>query len=165
MAPRRYGLVSDTHGRVHADLFRIFSGVDCILHSGDVGGEDVLMELRLIAPVHAVRGNVDEFGSGLAPSLRVELPLGIVGLRHGHEDPSAQPQRVRSLLDYFGEPAPRVIMHGHSHLQYLEHRAGTWIVNPGSAGKPRLNTVASVCVLEWNDIGDTLAWQFHPLSW
>jgi len=165
MTIHRYGLISDTHGRVHPDVFPLFSGVECILHAGDVGSEDVLMELNLIAPVHAVRGNVDEMGSGLPRSLRVPLAFGEAAIRHGHEDPSSQPARIDSLLAHFGTPAPRLLMHGHSHLQYLEFRQGMWIVNPGSAGKPRFGTRASVVVLEWNEAGDTYQFRFHPLTW
>ena len=59
-APLVIGLISDTHGQVRADVHRALAGVDFILHAGDVCGDEVLMELELIAPVVAVYGNCDD---------------------------------------------------------------------------------------------------------
>src|SRR5690606_23566081 len=55
----RVGLISDTHGRLRPEVFDIFAGVDRIVHAGDVGDRDILIELAAIAPVTAVWGNVD----------------------------------------------------------------------------------------------------------
>src|SRR5258708_11069924 len=57
----RIGVISDTHGLLRPEVFEAFRGVDHILHGGDIGGEDVLVELRAIAPVTACAGNVDGF--------------------------------------------------------------------------------------------------------
>ena len=55
----RIGLISDTHGLVRASVHPALAGVEMILHAGDVGGDEILEELRLIAPVHVVAGNTD----------------------------------------------------------------------------------------------------------
>jgi putative phosphoesterase len=164
MSLLRLGLISDTHGRVHRDVHTHFAGVQAILHAGDVGGADVIAELETIAPLHAVRGNVDGDGEGLRPAERVPFAFGSVGIRHGHEDPSEPKAKADSLLRHFADPAIRLILTGHSHLQSLDYRRGVWIVNPGSAGRPRLNTVASLCVLEWNSAADAFSFCFHQLS-
>ena len=62
----RIGVISDTHGLLRPEVFEAFKSVDHILHSGDIGGEDVLDELRAIAPVTACAGNVDGFRCGEA---------------------------------------------------------------------------------------------------
>ena len=80
------GLISDTHGLVRADVHRALAGVEMILHAGDVGGSEILDELALIAPVHAVLGNTD---SPFELPLPLALDLTLGGLRihvsHGHE--------------------------------------------------------------------------------
>ena len=57
----KIGIISDTHGSTPSDLYEKLSGVDCILHAGDLGSPDVLLDLEVIAPVHAVCGNIDFF--------------------------------------------------------------------------------------------------------
>jgi len=57
----RLGIISDTHGKLRPEVFDLFSGVDHILHAGDVGSADILTELEVLAPVTAVYGNVDDF--------------------------------------------------------------------------------------------------------
>ncbi len=165
MAKRRFGLLSDTHGAVHPALFERLADVENILHAGDVGGEDVLAELRLLASTHAVCGNVDYPSADLPETRVVDLPFGRVGIAHGHRYPTDREARARALLDTFAPNDVRVILHGHSHLQLLDFRNGVWVVNPGSAGHPRFRTVASFCLLEWESDHDLLRFDFQPLSW
>ena len=93
------GLVSDTHGLVRPEVFDALAGVELILHAGDVGGLDVLDELRAMAPVRAVYGNTDSPGQ---PGLAAEIGLRIEGLTihvsHGHE--LGQPTVERLLRRY-----------------------------------------------------------------
>ncbi len=66
------GLISDTHGLLRPEVFDVFHGVDLILHAGDVGGREIVTQLRTIAAVHAVYGNTDRPGEpGLADSIDV----------------------------------------------------------------------------------------------
>lgn len=165
MALHRFGLISDTHGSVHLDIHKIFAGVEEIVHAGDVGGDQVLDELQIIAAVHAVAGNVDYTTEALPIQRIVELPFGKVAIAHGHRHPENKEARVKSLVETYKPKDVRIIMHGHSHQQYLEFRQGLFIVNPGAASRPRFGVMSSVCVLEWDSDRDLLRFDFQPLDW
>ena len=132
------GLVSDTHGLVRPGIFDALAGVSQILHAGDVGGRLVLDELRAIAPVAAVCGNVDPPG----PPLEAEFVLGVGGLTlhmsHGHELGSPTPEKL--LTRYTGD----IIIYGHTHKALVRRHNHRLVVNPGAAGPKRFNTVPSV---------------------
>jgi len=136
------GLISDTHGLVRADVHRALAGVELILHAGDVGGDEVLDELELIAPVLAVYGNTDAPGD---PRLAASIERTIGGLRihvsHGHELGSPTPKK---LLENY---AADVIVYGHTHQQYVSHADGRLVVNPGAAGPRRFKLEPSVARL------------------
>ena len=137
------GLISDTHGMVRASVHSALAGVELILHAGDVGGDAILDELALIAPVRAVYGNTDTPGD---PHLRASLEETIGGLRihvsHGHELGSPTPTR---LLEAY---AADVIVYGHTHKQLLARADdGRTLVNPGAAGARRFKLEPSVARL------------------
>lgn len=136
------GLISDTHGVVRAEVHTALAGVERILHAGDVGGDDILDELELIAPVAAVYGNTDAPGNG---RLRESLDLEIGGLRvhvsHGHEVGSPNPARLAARYD------ADVIVYGHTHRQIVERVGGQLVVNPGAAGPRRFDLVPCVAIL------------------
>lgn len=138
----RIGLISDTHGLVRATVHAALAGVERILHAGDVGGDDVLDELSLIAPVHAVFGNIDPPDN---PRLRDALDLVIGGVRihvsHGHELGVPRPERLLARYD------ADVIVYGHTHQQSVIHAAGRLVVNPGAAGPARFDLKPSVAIL------------------
>lgn len=140
--PRRIGLISDTHGLVRPGVHQALAGVELILHAGDVGGDDVLMELELIAPVRAVFGNTDLPGQ---PRLSAELELEADGVRvhvsHGHELGSPTPQ---ALLERYPHD---VIVYGHTHRQLITRADGRLVVNPGAAGPRRFDLQPSVAIL------------------
>jgi putative phosphoesterase len=132
------GLISDTHGLVRPEVFPALEGVELILHAGDVG-EDVLVELNAIAPVHAVRGNTDPEGfPGLEDALELELGGVKVHVSHGHEVGSPTPDKL--LAAY---PAD-VIVYGHTHKQLVVNVDGRWVINPGAAGAQRFKLKPSV---------------------
>lgn len=162
---KRYGLISDTHGVVHRDIHGIFDGVEAILHSGDVGGEDVFAELETIAPVHAVAGNVDPVGGTLPQELVIDLPFGTVAIAHGHHFPTDREKRAKALMDHFSAKTPRIHLFGHSHLPHMEWRSNTWLINPGSAGRRRFNQPVTVALLEWEKDHDLLRLAYHELEW
>src|SRR5688572_1794912 len=89
------GIIADTHGLVRPDVHDALAGVELILHAGDVGGDDVLDELALIAPVLAVRGNTDPSGE---PRLgaSIDRTIGDVSIHvsHGHEVGSPTPEKL-----------------------------------------------------------------------
>ena len=119
-----------------------------ILHAGDVGGDEVLDELGLIAPVQAVFGNTDAPG---APRLKESLELTVEGLRihvsHGHELGAPKPARLLSRY------AADVIVYGHTHVQLITRADGRLVVNPGAAGPARFDLVPSVAILEISGSG------------
>jgi uncharacterized protein len=137
------GLISDTHGLLRPDVHTALAGVELILHAGDVGGSDILLELELIAPVRAVFGNTDPPG---AMRLRESLDLTLGGLRvhvsHGHELGRPRPD---ALLEVYEAD---VIVYGHTHRQVI-HRAadGRLVINPGAAGHRRFELLPSVARL------------------
>jgi putative phosphoesterase len=136
------GLVSDTHGLVRSELHTVLAGVELILHAGDVGGDDVLDELELIAPVLAVYGNTDMPGDPrLAAAIEREFNGVSVHVSHGHEVGSPTPEKL--LARY---PA-QVIVYGHTHRQLVSHAEGRLVVNPGAAGARRFRLQPSVGVL------------------
>lgn len=137
------GLISDTHGLVRPDVHTALAGVELILHAGDVGGDDVLMELALIAPVRAVFGNTDPRDArGLADRIDDVFDGVRVHVSHGHE---LGAPRVEFLLAAYDAD---VIVYGHTHRQ-LVHRAadGRFVVNPGAAGQRRFDVTPSVARL------------------
>lgn len=139
------GLISDTHGVVRPGVHAALAGVDVILHAGDVGGEDVLAELALIAPVFAVRGNTDEPGGrGLVDRIDTSFEGVRIHVSHGHELGAPRPEAL--LATY---PDADVIVHGHTHAR-VEYRAGDGriVVNPGAAGESPRDATASVARLE-----------------
>ena len=140
------GLVSDTHGMVRPQLFDALAGVDRILHAGDVGPDDVLVELETIAPVSAVFGNTDLPGN---PRLTDELVLDIGGVSihvsHGHEFGSPTPAK---LLNVYTQ---RVLVYGHTHRQLITEADGRLVINPGAAGARRFDLCPSVARLTIED--------------
>ena len=139
IGPSVIGLISDTHGLVRADVHEALAGVTLILHAGDVGGDDVLDELALIAPVEAVYGNTDVPGNRrLSAAIDREIGGVRVHVSHGHEVGSPSPPR---LLERY---AADVIVYGHTHRQLVTRAEGRLVVNPGAAGPRRFDLQPSV---------------------
>jgi putative phosphoesterase len=162
----RIGVVSDTHGYFDPQLPARLQGVDEILHAGDVGSEAVLDQLRAIAPVHAVQGNVDPAALGLAPTLTRRL--GGIQIHMLHELPKphsairdwtqAAPLEGKSaehchrFLACFPEEC-RVVIFGHSHEPCAQILDGKLFFNPGSAGKKRFSLPRCCGLLEISSQG------------
>jgi uncharacterized protein len=136
------GLISDTHGLLRPGVHAALTGVELILHSGDVGGSEILDELRLIAPVKAVFGNTDPPDE---PDLAGELLVDIDGIRvhvsHGHEVGSPTPAKLAARYD------ADVVVFGHTHRQLVSRLGNQLFVNPGAAGPQRFNLTPSVARL------------------
>ena len=145
-ASRVIGLISDTHGLVRADVHTALAGVDLILHAGDVGGDDILDELALIAPVRAVYGNTDAPGQPrLTTSIDVDLAGVSVHVSHGHEVGSPTPAKL--LARYNAD----VIIYGHTHKPMIARADTRWVVNPGAAGPRRFDILPSVARMTIRD--------------
>jgi putative phosphoesterase len=137
------GLISDTHGLVRPEVFDAFTGVEMILHAGDVGGHEVLEALAAIAPVKAVYGNVDDPADPALARERTEVVGGvIIHVSHGHE--IGRPTAELVLSRYKGD----VIVFGHTHRAVLvRNDDGRVGVNPGAAGPRRFDIRPSVARL------------------
>ncbi len=135
----RLGLISDTHGLMRPEALEALRGVDHIIHAGDVGRPDVLNALRALAPVTAVRGNVD-----VTPPL-ANLPetqtvqLGGVEIHVLHKLTDLDPEHIRR--------GARVVIFGHTHEPEIETREDVLYINPGSAGPRRFRLPVTVCLL------------------
>jgi uncharacterized protein len=128
-APATIGLISDTHGLLRPEAVAGLKGSDLIIHAGDVGRPEILDELRRIAPVVAVRGNIDH-GDWAS-----KLPLTAVA-----EAGPAQIYVLHDLHELDFDPAAagfRMVVSGHSHKPASSNRSGVLYVNPGSAGPRR----------------------------
>ena len=133
------GLIADTHGLVRPDVHRALAGVELILHAGDVGGDDVLEELSLIAPVVAVYGNTDPPGQPhLSEAIDRRIGALAVHVSHGHEVGSPTPAKLLACY------AADVIVYGHTHRALVTRAEGRLVVNPGAAGPRRFNLTPSV---------------------
>jgi hypothetical protein len=134
------GIISDTHGLLRTGVHEALAGVDMILHAGDVGGDEILSELQLIAPVKAVFGNTDPPGT---PDLEDRIELAIDGVTihvsHGHELGSPTPAKLAEAY-----PAADVIVYGHTHRQLITRIGDRLIVNPGAAGPRRFKLQPSL---------------------
>lgn len=136
------GLISDTHGQLRAGVHDALMGVDLILHAGDVGGDAILDELALIAPVMAVRGNTDAPGQPrLEPAIDRRIGALRVHVSHGHE--LGSPTLPALLAAYDAD----VIVYGHTHRQFVGRADGRLVVNPGAAGPRRFSLLPSVAKL------------------
>ncbi len=123
------GLIADTHGLLRPEALEALIGVDLIIHAGDVGRENILGALERLAPVYAVRGNVDLGAWAEALPLSRQVVVGQISLYvyHGHATPD---------LDV-AKAGCQVVVSGHSHKAKAETRDGVLYLNPGSAGPRR----------------------------
>jgi uncharacterized protein len=130
------GVISDTHGLLRPEALEALNGVDHILHAGDVGDVGILDKLREIAPVTAIRGNVDTHGDCAELPLTEALELGgcLVYIVHSLEWIDIVPQTAGVGL----------VVVGHSHEPKVERRDGVMYLNPGSAGPRRFKLPVSV---------------------
>jgi putative phosphoesterase len=162
----RIGVVSDTHGYFDPHLARLLEGVDEILHAGDVGSEAILDQLRAMAPVHAVMGNVDSPDLGLPPTLtktfvgaQIHMLHELPKLQSAVRDWSLQgplqgksAEHCRRFLESFPENT-RVVIFGHSHEPCALVLGGKLFFNPGSAGRKRFSLPRCFGLLEISDEG------------
>lgn len=125
------GIISDTHGLLRPEAVRQLSGVDHILHAGDVGDAKILEALRDLAPLTAIRGNVDVSGpcAQLPTTEAVELGGCLFYLVHAIDDLDVVPAAA----------GIKVVVYGHSHRAEVTDRDGIVYLNPGSAGPRRFN--------------------------
>lgn len=138
--PRKIGLISDTHGLLREEALGALRGSDLIIHAGDVGDSKILEALRQIAPLVAVRGNVDtaEWAKSLPETAVVEA--GAVNIYVLHDS---------NALDLDAKAAGlHIVVSGHSHKPSRGERKGVVYINPGSAGPRRFRLPITVARLD-----------------
>ncbi len=139
MADHLIGVISDTHGLLRPQAVAVLQGVELIIHAGDIGGPEILAALEKIAPVQAVRGNMDKGGwARKLPQTRVVE----VGGRHLYV--------LHNLYELDLTPAAAgltAVIFGHSHRPHSERKDGVLYLNPGSAGPRRFALPVTLAVL------------------
>jgi hypothetical protein len=136
----RIGLISDTHGLLRPEAQSALRGVELIIHAGDVGQADILPQLKKIAPVFAVRGNVD------TEVWAKELPLNLVVEAGG-----ASLYVLHNLNELDLDPKAagfQAVISGHTHKPVELEQRGVLYVNPGSAGPRRFQLPVSLAIME-----------------
>lgn len=143
----RLGIISDTHGLLRPEVFETFSGVDHILHAGDVGPLELLTELEAIAPVTAVYGNTDGMEARARLRRVASLQLDGFNIVVTHGDQFGRGVKPEQLQQAF--PEADLIIYGHSHIPLLETvDLVVTVMNPGAAGPRRFDLPASVGIVE-----------------
>lgn len=130
------GVISDTHGLLRPEAVEALRGVERILHAGDVGAPEILRELEKIAPVTAVRGNVDlgAWAAGIPSNDVIEVEGASIYMLHILGELDLKPE-----ASGFG-----VVVYGHSHVPKMETKNGVLYFNPGSAGPRRFKLPVTV---------------------
>lgn len=133
--PVRIGVIADTHGVFDRAILRHFTGVDHILHAGDIGDRSVIERLEALAPVTAVCGNVDGYEqSGLTRETVLELSGRRIALRHILYEGG---KLTKEGLAFLEREQPDICIFGHTHQPKAEWLGKTLLFNPGSAGPKR----------------------------
>lgn len=149
------GVLSDTHGLLRPELLPSLAGVNHILHAGDVGDPSILDDLRRIAPVTAIRGNIDRSGTCAAlPATEViELAGCLIYMLHALKDLDLHPHAA----------GISIVVYGHSHQPSIEYRDSVLYLNPGSAGPRRFNLPISFARLRIdNNVPSAEIVALHP---
>jgi uncharacterized protein len=133
------GIISDTHGLLRPAAVEALRGAKHIIHAGDIGGPEILEKLAAIAPVTAVRGNIDKAAWAQALPETAVLEFGSLSIYLLHD---------LSKLDLNPKAAGfNVVVYGHSHVPKQETRDEVLYFNPGSAGPRRFKLPISVGTL------------------
>ncbi|HTT34138.1 MAG TPA: metallophosphoesterase family protein [Methylomirabilota bacterium] len=143
-SPTKIGLISDTHGLLRPLALEALRGSELIIHAGDVGKPEILDKLRTLAPVIAVRGNVDteDWARTLPETAVAEAGAIQLYVLHNVEELDLDPKAA----------GLQVVVSGHSHQPGKHERGGVLYINPGSAGPRRFQLPVSLARL---DLGRT----------
>jgi len=143
----KLGLISDTHGLLREAAIDALRGSNLILHAGDVGKPEILTVLEAVAPVVAIRGNVDTapWASALPATAVAELGGVTIYVIHDVHDLDLDPAAA----------AFQIVVSGHSHKPGSVEKDGVLYVNPGSAGPRRFQLPVTIARLDL----DVLPWK------
>jgi uncharacterized protein len=134
------GLIADTHGLLRREALTALEGSDLIIHAGDVGKPEILDQLRVLAPVVAVRGNVDKgaWADNLPMTAVAEAGSSLIYVLHDIAQLDLDPAAAQF----------QVVVSGHSHKPGHTERDGVMYLNPGSAGPRRFRLPVTVARLD-----------------
>ncbi|MFO7964721.1 MAG: metallophosphoesterase family protein [Desulfobacterales bacterium] len=135
----RIGVISDTHGRLAPEIATIFKHIDMILHAGDIDDPEVLKRLNAIAPVTAVRGNMDrgKWAKTLPKTELISINDVDFYVLHDLHDLDIDPKSI----------GISAVIYGHTHHARITEDRHTILINPGSASLPRKGAAPSVAVI------------------
>jgi putative phosphoesterase len=136
----RIGIISDTHGLLRPEVAERLAGVHHVIHAGDIGRPEVISELRKIAPITAIRGNIDrgEWAAEYPHTALVKLGGRSIYVLHNLKELGLDP--TAAGID--------VVVSGHSHRPKIETVGGVLYLNPGSAGPRRFTLPIALATLE-----------------
>lgn len=134
------GIISDTHGLLRPEAELALAGVDLIVHAGDVGSPEILTRLEQIAPVFAVRGNVDTeaWAQQLPATTVVEANGASFYVLHNLRELDLRPERAGFNF----------VISGHTHQPEQSEKHGVLFINPGSAGPRRFHLPVTLARLD-----------------
>lgn len=149
----RIGIISDTHGLLRPEAERGLTGVGHIIHAGDIGRPEIVDALRRIAPVTAIRGNVDsgEWARDYPDTNLMRLAGKSIYVLHD----------LKTLKADAGAGFD-VIVSGHSHVPKINTIGGVLYLNPGSAGPRRFKLPITFATLELTP--DDMRPEIHDLG-
>jgi putative phosphoesterase len=150
----RVGVISDTHGLLRPEAEALLAGVGHIIHAGDIGGAEIVPRLMRLAPVTAIRGNVD------VDAWAAEFPATAEVVLEGHAV-----HVLHDLGELGFDPAARgisAVVAGHSHRSKIERVGGVLYLNPGSAGRRRFSLPVTLATLEVT--GDAVEARIHEIG-
>lgn len=133
------GIISDTHGLLRPETLPRLTGVDAIVHAGDIGDPAIIATLRTLAPVTAIRGNIDRspWAGGFAETERLQIAGRNLYVLHDLKTLTIDPA-VENI---------DVVISGHSHVPKIERRDSVLYINPGSAGPRRFKLPITLATL------------------
>lgn len=142
---RFIGIISDTHGLLRPEAVIALAGSEIIIHAGDIGSRDVLDQLRDIAPIFAIRGNIDkgDWAKGLPETEVVPVNDRHLYVLHDLNELDLDP----------GAAGFDCVVSGHSHQPSVEERSNILYLNPGSAGPRRFKLPVAVGRLQVGQAG------------
>ncbi|MBA1276435.1 MULTISPECIES: metallophosphoesterase family protein [Pseudomonadaceae] len=139
----RIGIISDTHGLLRPEAVTALKSCDRLIHAGDIGKAEVLDALRELAPLDAIRGNVDSGEWAAEIPERLDLQLGGLRIHVLHD--------LKELELNPADAGIAVVIAGHSHQPKIEQIDGVLYINPGSAGRRRFTLPISLALLDIED--------------
>lgn len=136
----KLGVISDTHGLLRPEAVAALQGSEYIIHAGDIGSEEIIPALEAIAPVAAIRGNIDKasWTKKYPVEDTIELENHLIYVIHDVNEINLSPAKAKISL----------VISGHSHKPGFKEKNGVIYLNPGSAGPRRFSLPISIATVE-----------------